>query len=101
MKRNIFRRGVQMTHRFGPTENDEPFVPQSTFDIQAPVSPKKHSSKPLDIQTHGEYRYTPILSPVVKPNKTLASLNGPSPDLVDCVEMEVPANTKKRTTFRP
>lgn len=101
MKRDIFRRGTRMTHRFGPTENDEPFMPLATFDPGIPLEPKKQHSKPLTMQQHGEYRYTPILSPIVKPNGTLASLNGPAPDVVDCVEMQVPASTKKRTTFDP
>lgn len=102
MKRDIFRRGTRMTHRFGECENDEPFMPLATFDPKFPTGvTARRGSPPLNIQTHGEHRYTPIMSPVVKPGGGVASLNGPAPDEVDRVEMAIPANTKKRTTFRP
>jgi hypothetical protein len=102
IKRDIFNnRGNRMQHRFGRLTDDDP-LSGDTFDPQFPVFPEQNS-KGLMAKRHGLYRESPRpLSPVVKPDGSgRASFNGPKPDVADAVAMPLPANTKKRTPFKP
>jgi len=101
MKREIFRRGVRMTHQFGTLEGrDDPFFGTPTFDPRFPervdALSKPGASPPLEIGTYGEHRYAPARSAVVKPNGQAASLSGPAPDLPEFLARPVPVGTKRR-----
>lgn len=97
MKREIFRRGVRMTHRFGELEGlNDPFS-SGTFDPGFPISPSKRRSRSLEVKKDGEYRYCDPQSPIVnqKTGKP-ASLNGPAPDYSDLPAQTMPLGTVKR-----
>jgi hypothetical protein len=97
MHRDIFRRGVRMTHKFGTLEDAcDPFNPNSTFELPVPVEPKQ-SSPPVEVQDYGEHQMfgTPR-NPVTKPNGSMASFNGPAPDWAQALASPVPVSTKKR-----
>lgn len=96
LKREIFRRGTRMTHRFGPNTSPDPFD-SSSFDPGFPIAPNVRHSKSLEVQREGEYRFLDPQSPVVS-TKTgrAASTNGPAPDLSDPIAQTVPSNTVKR-----
>src|SRR5580658_8382057 len=97
MKREIFRRGVRMTHQFGTLETrDDPFFGTPTFDPRFPERVDAHRSAPLEIGTHGEHRMYPARSAVVKPNGQAASLSGPAPDLPEMFGAPIPVGTKRR-----
>lgn len=100
MKREIFRRGVRMTHQFGGLEGRNDPLGQGTFDPGFPerVSDLSHqgASKPLEVQRNGENFYRESPSPVCKPGGGYASLNGPTPDRPQEFAMPFPVGTKRR-----
>jgi hypothetical protein len=100
IKRDIFRRGVRMTHRFEEAVNaGDPFNP-GTFEMPWPKRPDALSEqapgRPCEVQRDGEHMYREGSSPVCKPNGSAASLNGPTPDLPQIFGMPVPVGTKRR-----
>lgn len=97
MKKEWFRRGTRMVHRFQQCEAYGDYLDNATFDLGAPISPSQRHSKSLTVQRFGEYRYLDPLSPVVS-SKTgrEASLNGPAPDVADPVAQTIPVGTVKR-----
>lgn len=96
MKREIFRRGVRMVHTFGTLEQRSDPLGSGTFEPRFPMRPNELSSPPLEIHTHGEYRYREAPSAIVKPNGTTASLSGPAPDMPEMFAIPVPVSTRKR-----
>lgn len=97
LKREIFRRATRMVHRFGDDLSPSDPVGGRSFDPGFPVSPSQRSSRALEVQRDGEYRYCDPQSPVVstKTGRT-ASLNGPAPDLSDAIAQTIPPGTVKR-----
>jgi hypothetical protein len=103
MKRDIFRRGVRMTHKFGEIEgrSDPVYGNEGVFDPKFPVSPTQQHSPPLTIQSHGEFRYfSEPGSAVAKPTGSLASLNGPQPDYAGAIAFPIPMGTRQRLGTR-
>jgi hypothetical protein len=101
VKREIFRRGVRMTHQFGTLEGrDDPFFGTPTFDPRFPERVddlgKSGASPPLEIGTYGEHRAYPARSAVVKPNGEAASLSGPAADRPEFFGAPIPVGTKRR-----
>jgi hypothetical protein len=99
MKRDIFRRAVRMTHKFGAIEGDsDPLYGRGhVFEPQFPERPDQLSSRPITIQQQGEYRYfSQPGSAVAKPNGQLASINGPAPDYADALASPIPVGTSQR-----
>ena len=97
MKREIFRRGPRMQHRFGQLEGlNDPFS-SGTFDPEFPKSLSQRSSRSLTVKKDGEYRYCDPQSPIVS-TKTgrVASINGPAPDNSDEIAQTIPLGTVKR-----
>lgn len=99
LKREIFRRGTRMVHRFGFQHTQDPFESQA-FDADIPISPSKLSSRSLQMSKDGEYRYYEPQSPISKPGG-LARLNGPARDNSDPIAQTVPMGTIERTTMKP
>lgn len=102
MKRDIFRRGIQMTHKFGELETmDDPNGGQ-TFDFYAQqkrtrVSELSNNTSPVTVQRHGEHQmFNPPRSPVCKPGGGYASIAGPAPDWAEAAAATTPVSTKKR-----
>lgn len=100
MKRDIFNRGVRMTHKFGETEKiDDPFN-TGTWDPPWPKSVGE-LSKPghsCEIGEYGVHSYRPDSSPVQKPGGDMAVTNGPNPypDLPEMLGRPIPVGTKRR-----
>lgn len=100
LSRDIFRRGVRMSHAFdGLTQVRDPLGNQ-TFDAPWPRRVDKLAEpgpvRSMEIQQHGEYTYRPHSSPVSKPNGGHASIQGPAPDYAQGLAMPVPVGTKRR-----
>lgn len=100
MKRDIFRRGVRMQHKFGDLEQHDDMLNIGTFDMPMPRRvddlSKRAAGRPCEVQTDGQHFYRPEPSPVCKPSGGYATLNGPTPDLPQMVGMPVPVGTKRR-----
>ena len=96
MKREIFRRGVRMTHTFGELEGRSDPLGSGTFDPKFPERVDTLCSKPLESKSLGEHQYRPASSPVCKPNGGCASINGPAPDYSEMFAHPIPVGTKKR-----
>lgn len=100
MKRDIFRRGNRMVHKFGEIEGkDDPLFGShsSKFEPQFPVGIGEHRSPPITSKQYGEHdMFSPSRSQIQKPGGGLASFSGPKPDLAELVAAPVPVGTKKR-----
>jgi hypothetical protein len=100
MKRDWFRRGVRMSHPFGELERVNDPLGMGTFNPPHPVRVDKLSERgpmrDFHIQAEGEYSYREPPSAVVKPNGSMASINGPAPDYAQGLAMPVPVGTKRR-----
>jgi hypothetical protein len=86
MDRNIFRRGVRMTHEFGGLEEMKDPTGRETFNPPFPVETAQQHSRPITTQQYGVHQL-PWNEPkegVQKPNGQMASFNGPAPDLEAC-----------------
>lgn len=96
MKREIFRRGVRMTHPFGTLEECSDPWGTRTFDPRFPERVDQLHSPPAEIHQYGERFYAPERSAVIKPTGAAASLNGPSPDIPELIARPIPIGTKRR-----
>ncbi len=101
MDRNIFRRGVRMTHEFGGLEEMRDPSGRQTFDPKFPIEPQQHSA-PITTQQYGVHQ-SPWNQPnqgVQKPNGRMASFQGPAPDLEgdECVITVSSGKFKRRST---
>ena len=96
MKRDVFRRPTNMTHKFGQTERINDPLGASTFEFKTPVFPVQRSG-PCTIQEYGVHDvFSPSRSPIQTPSGRLASLNGPAPDMAESIAAPIPVSTKKR-----
>lgn len=108
MKKDIFRRGTRMVHKFGEIEgrSDPVYGDQGVFDPRFPIvhnnmSGARNNSPPITLQGHGEFRYfSQPGSAIAKPTGRLASLNGPQPDYADAIASPVPVGTSQRLNTR-
>ena len=98
IRKDIFRRGVRMTHRFGETEKQSDPFGSGTFEAPWPmrVDELNKGGHPLEVGADGEHAYRPFSSPIQKPDGSLASVNGPAPDAPQIFGMPVPVGTKRR-----
>jgi hypothetical protein len=96
MNRDIFRRNVRYTHRFGSLEQRADPLGTETFQPKFPERPDELRSAPITVQQFGERMTYPPRSAICKPSGGLASLSGPAPDLAQDVANPVPASTRKR-----
>lgn len=102
MKRDVFKRGTRMTHKFGETEDINDPVQRNTFPFfedQKCVRPERLSEfgHSCEVQDYGEHEmFNPARSPVQKPNGQFASNNGPAPDMAEGIAAPIPFSTKKR-----
>jgi hypothetical protein len=96
VKREIFRRGVRMTHRFGELEGQNDPLGSGTFDPKFPERMDTLSSKPLESCSLGEHQFREATSPVCKPNGGCASINGPAPDYAEMLARPFPVGSKRR-----
>jgi len=97
MDRNIFRRGMRMTHEFGALEEMKDPSGSETFTPPFPIEPQQHSS-PITTQQYGihESPWNEPKSGVQKPNGRMASFQGPAPDLEhECVAVIATGVPKK------
>jgi hypothetical protein len=100
MKREIFSRGVRMTHTFDELIDRQDPLATQTFDLERPMRPDALSkiapTGPCTSQNYGLHNYRPDSSPVVKPNGQCARSDGPAPDYAMDLAMPIPAGTKRR-----
>lgn len=100
MDRNIFRRGVRMTHEFGGLEEMRDPTGRETFTPDFPVEPQQHSA-PITTQQYGVHQlpWNEPTQGVQKPSGRMASFNGPAPDLENdyCVGIAVSKPFKRRS----
>src|SRR3974390_2877464 len=96
MQRDIFRRGVRMSHAFGSLEKVRDPLDSATFKDNFPERLDQLRSAPLEVQSHGEYRYRMASSPIVKPAGGHASMQGRTPDVAQDIAMPMPVGTKRR-----
>jgi hypothetical protein len=102
LKKEIFRRGTRMVHRFDSATGEGDPLGQSTFDPGFPIGVKAGGgSRALTMHKDGEHRYDQPLSPIVKYKGGKANLNGPAPDNSDMPAQTIPLGTVKRTPFKP
>lgn len=98
LKKEIFLRGVRMTHRFGDPDDQNVMGASEYFDFKGP-NPMKSSnsaSQKLNIQSQGLHVPTKAQSPVTKARGGRASLSGPTLDVADSMAETEPTSTKKR-----
>ncbi len=107
MNRDIFKRGIRFTHKFGGIEQIDDPLGRRTFDFKAEQERTRVSelSKPAQqctVQQYGEYAgpWGEPRSPVQLPSGRLASTNGPEPDEARMYAVPVPASTRKRVSGR-
>jgi len=102
MKRDIFKRAIRMTHKFGETEAINDPLGANTFDFynkykRTRTSDHTAPSPSCTVQQYGEHEtFNPARSPVQKPGGGLASNSGPAPDWAESIGAPVPVSTKKR-----
>jgi hypothetical protein len=98
MKREIFSRGVRMTHTFEQLIDRQDPLGTQTFEAPWPrrVDDLSAGSKPLESREHGLHNYRPDSSPVVTPGGRCARSDGPAPDLAMEFAMPIPVGTKRR-----
>lgn len=99
IKREIFRRGVRMTHPFEELQRNADPLGGNTFEWNTPIRVDQLSQpgRPCEIQEYGERMYREPSSGVSKPNSdTLASINGPQPDYAEIFARPIPVGTKRR-----
>jgi hypothetical protein len=98
MKREVFRRGVRMTHEFGGLEGRNDPLGSQSFPFEGPqrVDELSTQGRPKEVQQYGEHQYRPASSPICKPSGGYASTNGPAPDVAQIFGMPIPVGTKRR-----
>lgn len=99
MKRDMFKRPTRMVHHFGATEKINDPLGANTFDYKPPMagSNMPGSSPGFSVQSKGVHdMFSPVRSPVQKPNGKFASINGPEPDYTEQIAAPIPVSTKKR-----
>lgn len=97
LKREMFLRGVRMTHRFG--SNDDPFQNGEYFDAPYPNgirSVNMNGRGGFNGKRNGLAVYTEPFSGVDKAKGGKASLSGPKPDRPDMIAEAIPTGTRKR-----
>jgi hypothetical protein len=102
MNRDIFRRGVRMTHEFGGLEEMHDPSGRETFTPQFPVEPQQHSA-PITTQEYGIHQH-PWNQPkngVQKPGGSMASFQGPAPDPQEgCFTIAVASTTSSKKPYK-
>jgi hypothetical protein len=98
IQRDIFARGVRMTHKFDELIGRSDPLGMETFDVPRPmrVDQLSQGTGPSTSQQYGQHNYRPDPSPVVKPSGQCAHSDGPSLDTAMVVGMPVPVGTKRR-----
>jgi hypothetical protein len=99
MKRDFFRRGTRMTHKFGEIEGraDPLYGNEAVWQPPAPPFPGTLHTPPYEGQQHGEDRaFARPNSAVCKPTGALASIAGPQEDYADTLARPMPVGTSKR-----
>jgi len=97
VKKEIFSRGVRMTHQFGRTEQVNDPMQSNTFELPTPnLSRLADPSPGCEVQKYGERSYREATSPIQKPSGAMASTNGPAPDYAEMFGRPVPVGTKRR-----
>ena len=96
MKREMFLRPMRMTHRFGEAERADDPAGTNTFDYNGPLPGQSRRSRPLNMSTDGEHRYSEPRSGVQKFTGGAARLSGPAPDYASEMACQIPVSTRKR-----
>ena len=100
MKKEIFSRGVRMTHTFEQLVDRQDPLATQTFEAKWPrrVSDLSASpaAPPYTSQSFGLHNDRPDSSPVVKPNGQCAHSDGPAPDYAMELARPVPVGAKRR-----
>lgn len=100
MKRDLFNRGVRMTHQFGGIEDRNDPLGQGTWDppdYPFPVKRLSDFGSPREIQEYGLKPYREDPSPICKPDHSYASTQGKPLDLAEDYGRPVPVGTRRRT----
>jgi hypothetical protein len=92
MNRDFFRRGTRFVHEYGSLETAN--HPGDTFAIPAPRRVDQLCTPPVSVQQEGERRYWGERSPIVKPNGSFASTNGPEPERGPFATVVVPGRKR-------
>lgn len=95
-KKELFRRGVRMTQRFGENVTADDPLGTSTFDIPRPLPGSSNRTSAIHVQQQGEHRWDKPASPITKPTGANASIDGPAPDNAEFFGAPIPMSTKKR-----
>ena len=100
MKKELFSRGVRMTHPFEQLVDRQDPLATQTFDVKWPRRvddlSKRGVTPAYTSQTYGLHNDRPDASPVVKPNGQCAHSDGPAPDYAMIEARSVPVGTKRR-----
>jgi hypothetical protein len=100
MKKEIFSRGVRMSHPFGELVGRQDPLGTQTFEAPWPRRvddlSKRSPGRPMTSQQYGLHNDRPDSSPVVKPNGQCAHSDGPAPDLAMMFGRPIPVGTKRR-----
>jgi hypothetical protein len=97
MNRDIFRRPMRMTHKFGETERINDPLGVNTFEFKGPMPSSARRSAPVTVQQQGQHDvFNPPRSPVQTPGGRITSVNGPAPDMAEAIGAPMPVSTKKR-----
>ena len=98
MKREVFSRGVRMTHPFEElVERGDPLGTE-TFEAEWPKRVDRLSGmgRPFLSVDLGQHNDRPDASPVVKPSGRCANIDGPRPDFAMNHARPIPVGTKRR-----
>jgi hypothetical protein len=97
LKREIFSRGVRMTHKFGASIKNSDPIQKDTFNPNFPLGLNQRHGTQLHQKERGEHSYRQDPSAVYKANTdTFASFNGPAPDNAEVTARPIPVGTKRR-----
>jgi hypothetical protein len=100
MKKELFSRGVRMTHPFEQLIDRQDPLATQTFDMPWPRRvddlSKRAPGHPCTSQDYGLHNDRNDSSPVVKPNGKCAHSDGPAPDYAMIEARPVPVGTKRR-----
>jgi hypothetical protein len=100
MKREIFSRGVRMTHPFEELITRGDPLGTDTFSMDWPKRvddlSKLAAGRPCSSQQYGQHNDRPDSSPVSKPGGGVAHMDGPAPDYAMIIGRPIPVGTKRR-----
>lgn len=99
MTKDIFRRGVRMSHAFGDLTGVRDPLGNQTWEAPWPKRVDRLGQRgemPMEISQHGERTYRPHSSPVSKPAGGHASIQGPAPDIAQEYAMLIPVGTERK-----